>query len=129
MGSSAMSRPLGPLGQVSMNVRDLERAVEFYRDQLGLPLLFDAPPKMAFFDCDGVRLMLAVAESPEYDHPGSILYFRVGDIQETHATLAERGVTFRDAPHLIARLPDHELWMTFFTDTEGNTLALMSEVR
>ncbi|HEX7122984.1 MAG TPA: VOC family protein, partial [Gemmatimonadaceae bacterium] len=119
----------GPLGQISMNARDVARATAFYRDQLGLRHLFDAPPAMAFFDCGGVRLMLSRPESPAYDHPGSVLYFRVGDIHQAHATLSERGVAFHDAPHLVAKLPDHELWMTFFADSEGNTLALMSEVR
>ena len=68
------------------------------------------------------------AESPEHDHPGSVLYFRVPDIAAAHTELAGRGVTFTDVPHRIARLPDHDLWMTFFEDTEGNVLALMSEV-
>ena len=92
-------------------------------------LLFEVPPKMAFFDCAGVRLMLSLPENAEFDHPGSVLYFRVDDIEQAYATLKERGVTFVDQPHLIARMPDHELWMTFFKDTEGNTLALMAEKR
>jgi methylmalonyl-CoA/ethylmalonyl-CoA epimerase len=92
-------------------------------------LLFEVPPKMAFFDCAGVRLMLSLPETHEFDHPGSVLYFRVDDIAQAHATLRERGVNFVDEPHLIARMPDHELWMTFFKDSEGNTLALMSEKR
>ncbi|HSA54060.1 MAG TPA: VOC family protein [Gemmatimonadaceae bacterium] len=120
---------LGPLLQISMNARDLPRAVAFYRDRLGLRFLFDAPPKMAFFDCGGVRLMLSLPESEAYDHPGSILYFRVTDIHEAHATLQARGVPFGGAPHRIARLPDHDLWLADFRDTEGNNLALMSEVR
>jgi methylmalonyl-CoA/ethylmalonyl-CoA epimerase len=120
---------LGPIGQIAMNARDVPRAVQFYRDALGLPLLFEAPPKMAFFDCDGVRLMLSLPESDQYDHPGSILYFRVPDIEAAHGALSARGVAFADAPHLVARMPDHELWMTFFRDSEGNTLALMSERR
>jgi len=73
--------------------------------------------------------MLSLPEKTEYDHPGSVLYFRVDDIALAHATLKERGVPFSDEPHLIARMPDHELWMTFFKDTEGNTLALMAEKR
>jgi methylmalonyl-CoA/ethylmalonyl-CoA epimerase len=120
--------PIAAIGQIAVNVRDLDRAVAFYRDRLGLPLLF-AMPKMAFFQCGGVRLMLGPAETPEHDHPSSILYFRVADIRAEHRRMAEAGVEFRDEPHRIAKLPDHELWMTFFRDTEGNTLALMSEVR
>jgi methylmalonyl-CoA/ethylmalonyl-CoA epimerase len=103
--------------------------VRYYREALRLPLLFEAPPKMAFFDCDGVRLMLSLPETAEYDHPGSILYFRVPDIETAHRDMAARGVQFAGPPHLVARMPDHELWMAFFTDTEGNTLALMSERR
>lgn len=116
------------IAQISMTARDLPRAVAFYRDALGLRFLFEAPPKMAFFDCGGVRLLLGVPEDAEFDHPGSILYFKVDDIRATHAIFEERGVTFRAAPHLVARMPDHELWMAFFQDSEGNTLALMSEV-
>ena len=120
---------LGAIGQISMNASDIPRAVQFYRDALGMRLLFEVPPKMAFFDCAGVRLMLSLPETAEYDHPGSVLYFRVDDIIQAHAALRGRGVTFQDEPHLVARMPDHELWMTFLKDTEGNTLALMSERR
>lgn len=120
---------LSAIGQISINATDIPRAVAFYRDSLGMRLMFEAPPKMAFFDCAGVRLMLSLPETPEYDHPGSVLYFRVDDIDQAYAQLKERGVTFQDKPHLIARMPDHELWMTFFKDSEGNTLALMAEKR
>jgi methylmalonyl-CoA/ethylmalonyl-CoA epimerase len=117
------------LGQIAVVVQDLDRAVAFYRDTLGLRFLFQAPPKLAFFDCGGVRLLIEVPEEAEFKHPASILYYKVEDIQATWATLRGRGVDFRDEPHLIARMPDHELWMAFFRDGEGNTLALMSEVR
>ncbi|MGA8154185.1 MAG: VOC family protein [Terriglobales bacterium] len=115
------------LGQVAINVHDLDRAVAFYRDTLGLPLLFTAG-KLAFFNCGGVRLMLSVAEKPEFDHPGSILYFAVPDIAAAHQQMVAAGVHFEDSPHLIAKMPDHDLWMTFFRDSEQNFLALMSEV-
>jgi predicted enzyme related to lactoylglutathione lyase len=120
---------LGAIGQIAVNAHDIPRAVKFYRDALGMRFLFEAPPKMAFFDCGGVRLMLSLPENADFDHPGSVLYFRVDDIDQTHAALKGRGVNFVDAPHLIARMPDHELWMTFFKDSEGNTLALMAEKR
>jgi predicted enzyme related to lactoylglutathione lyase len=120
---------LSRIGQVAMRVRDLDRAVRFYRDVLRLSFLFTAPPKLAFFDCAGTRLLLDVPEDPEFDHAGSILYFEVEDIRIAHAELAGRGVAFRRAPHLVAKLPDREVWMAFFSDTEGNTLALMSEPR
>jgi len=116
------------IGQASINVHDVERAVAFYRDTLGMRFLFQAGPKMAFFDCGGVRLMLAVPEKPEFDHPSSIFYFKVGDIQAVAATLQSRGVQFDGPPHLLAKMPDHDLWMAFFRDSEGNLQALMSEV-
>lgn len=120
---------LSRLGQISIVVQDIGRATAFYRDALGLRFLFEAPPKLAFFDCGGVRIMLSTAEEAEFDHPSSILYFQVDDIRAAHAAMSGRGVEFRDEPHLVAKLPDHELWMAFFKDSEGNTLALMSEVR
>ena len=116
------------LGQIAVTARDLDRATAFYRDILGLRFLFRAP-NLTFFDCGGVRLMLGVPEVAAFDHPSSILYFAVGDLDAAYAALAARGVAFTDRPHLIATMPDHELWMAFFTDSEGNTLALMSEVR
>jgi methylmalonyl-CoA/ethylmalonyl-CoA epimerase len=117
------------LGQIQMRAHDVDRAASFYQDVLGLKLLFKAPPNLAFFDCGGVRLMIDKPEKPEFDHPGSILYFAVADIQAGHAKMKDQGVKFEDEPHLIARLPDHDLWMTFFRDSEGNLLALMSEVK
>jgi methylmalonyl-CoA/ethylmalonyl-CoA epimerase len=116
------------LGQVAVNAKDVERAGAFYQDVLGLKLLFKAPPGLAFFDCGGVRLMLDRAEKPEFDHPSSILYFVVPDIQTAHSKLKQNGVRFEDEPHLVAKLPAHDLWMTFFRDSEDNVLALMSEV-
>ena len=125
--------PIGPtlsqIGQIFVNVKDLDRAIVFYRDMLGMTFLFEAPPSMAFFDCGGTRLMLGVASAPEYDHPGSILYFKVDDIRGAYESLSARGAAFKGDPHLVARMPDHELWMAFFQDSEGNTLALMAEVR
>ena len=120
---------LSTIGQISMTVKDLTRAVEFYRDRLGMRFLFQAPPGLAFFDCGGVRLMLGIPEDKESDHPGSVLYFKVDDIDAAYADLKGRGVAFRHEPHLIAKLPDHELWMAFFHDSEGNMLALMHEKR
>lgn len=117
---------LSRIHQISMRAHDVERAVAFYRDTLGLPFLFAAPPRLAFFDCDGVRLMLSTPE-PGFDHPGSVLYFAVEDIQHLHDTLRSRGVTFRTEPHRIATLADREVWLADFEDSEGNTLALMSE--
>ena len=115
------------IGQIAITVRDLERATTFYRDTLELPFLF-AVPGMAFFDCGGVRLMLGTAEKPELDHPASILYYRVPDIHAAYASLQAAGAAAEDAPHRIARMRDHELWMFFLRDPEGNLLGLMSEL-
>jgi predicted enzyme related to lactoylglutathione lyase len=124
----AVAFGLSQIGQIAINVHDTGRAVAFYRDQLGMKLLFTAG-QLAFFDAGGIRLMLTPPEKPEFDHPASILYFKVPDIQQAHATLSHRRVKFEDTPHMIARMPDHELWMTFFRDSENNLLGLMSEVR
>lgn len=118
---------LAQIGQIAINVHDVKRATAFYRDTLGMRFLFDAP-NMAFFDCGGVRLMLAVPEKPEFDHPASILYYRVADIHAAHEHLRARDVHFEVAPRLTARLPGHDLWMAFFRDVENNVLGLMSEV-
>ena len=125
----AASPGISQIGQIAVIVHDLDRAVAFYRDVLGLRLLFQVPPKMAFFDCGGVRLMLSLPEEAEFDHPGSVLYYKVDDIQRAWAALRAGGADLREEPHLLAKMPDHDLWMAFFRDTEGNTLALMSEVR
>ena len=124
--SSAIS--ILQIGQIAINVHDTNRAVEFYRDTLGLRLLFTAG-KLAFFDCGGVRLMLTPPERPEFDHPASILYFKVADIQAAHARLVERKVKIEGAPHVVARMPDHDLWLAEFRDSEDNIMAFMSEVR
>ena len=115
------------IGQIAIRVKDGARAVQFYRDTLGMRFLFEVP-NLAFFDCGGIRLMLSPAESPEFDHPGSVIYYKVPDINAQYAALNKRGVEFIDEPHLIAKMPDHDLWMVFFRDSEGNTLAMMSEV-
>jgi methylmalonyl-CoA/ethylmalonyl-CoA epimerase len=116
------------LGQVAINAHDVERATAFYQNALGLKLLFKAPGGLAFFDCGGVRLMLTRPEKPEFDHPSSVLYFSVPDIHAAHGRMKESGVRFEDEPHLIARMPNHDLWMTFLRDSENNLLALMSEL-
>ena len=130
MTSSAVSSGIAitQIGQIAINVHDTSRAVEFYRDTLGLKLLFTAG-HLAFFDCGGVRLMLTPPERPEFDHPASILYFKVADIQAAHAHLVQRSVKTEGEPHVVARMPDHDLWLAEFRDSEGNIMALMSEVR
>ena len=116
------------IGQVAVSVRDLEKQTAFYRDTLGFAFLFQIPDAV-FFQAGSVRLMLTRPEKPEFDHPASILYYKVADIQAAHRTLVGRGVRFEGEPHLLARMADHDLWMAFFRDAEDNLLALMSEVR
>ncbi len=116
---------LGPLLQISMPVRDIDRAVAFYRDVLGARFLFQAAT-LGFFDLDGVRLMLAVPEGSGGEG-ASVLYFRVPDVPAAHATLLARGVAFEGDPHVVHRDDRHELWMAFFRDSEGNLLAFSGE--
>jgi len=128
METTAAGIGISRLGQIAVNAKDVERAAAFYQNVLGLKLLFKAPQGLAFFDCGGVRLMLDRAEKPEFDHPSSILYFVVPDIRSAFARLKTTGVRFEDEPHVIAKMPTHDLWMTFFRDSEDNLMALMSEV-
>jgi predicted enzyme related to lactoylglutathione lyase len=118
---------LGRIEQVAIPVRDLQRAIAFYRDRLGMTLLFEAPFQLAFFDCEGIRLALSTSSDPMYDPPGSIVYYRVADIEAAHAELEGSGIEFLRGPHKVAELGDVEVWMAFFEDTEGNTLAITSE--
>ncbi len=129
MNATAVGTGVSRLGQIQVRAHDVERATSFYRDVLGLRMLFQAPPGLAFFDCGGVRLMINRPEKPEFDHPSSILYFAVSDIRAEYAHMKEGGVGFEDEPRLIAKMPDHDLWMTFFRDSEDNLMALMSEVK
>jgi len=124
--SAATSFGLSSIGQIAITTTNLERAVAFYRDTLGMKLLFQVPG-LAFFDCAGIRLMLSGAEKPG-DQYSSVVYFRVPDILAAAKTLESRGVPFDRPPHLVARMPDHDLWMAFFRDPDRNLLALMAEV-
>lgn len=123
----ARQGPIFAIGQIAITVKQLDRAIVFYRDVLGLPFLFQAD-SMAFFDCGGTRLMLGPAEDGDATW-SSIIYYKTGDIQRSAELLGARGVHFESQPRMIARMPDHQLWMAFFRDTEGNLAALMSEVR
>jgi methylmalonyl-CoA/ethylmalonyl-CoA epimerase len=127
MSSTAHSIGISRLGQVHIPAQDTERATAFYRDVLGLPLLFTAG-NLAFFDCGGVRLMISRPEGMGEQKPGSILYFAVPDISAAHQKMRDAGVKFEADPHKIAEMPTHDLWMTFFRDSEDNLVALMSEV-
>ncbi len=118
---------LEKIGQIAITVDDLTRAKDFYQNTLGMKFLFDAG-HLAFLQCGDVRLMLTTPEKPE-PRGGTILYYKVDDIHATHAALKSRGVEFIQEPHLIAKMPDHDLWMAFIKDTEGNTIGIMCEVR
>ena len=124
--------PIGPtlnqIGQIFVNVKDLDRAIAFYRETLGMTFLFTAPPNMAFFDCGGIRIMLGIADRPDLDHPASIIYYKVDDIDRVYETFKARGVEFIIKPHLVAPMPTYDLWLADFKDSEGNFVALMSEV-
>lgn len=118
---------LSTIGQIAITVHDVPRAVEFYRDKLGISFLFEAP-NMAFFNCGGVRLMMGPPEGIT-DCLSSVIYYKVDEIQAATMALKSRGVSFEEEPHLIAKMPDHDLWMAFFRDPDRNLLALMCEVK
>jgi methylmalonyl-CoA/ethylmalonyl-CoA epimerase len=120
---------LAMVGQIGLTVDDLEKATAFYRDALGLKHLFDAPPAMSFFACGDVRLMLSRPERPGAERFSAAVYFKVGDIHAARDALTGRGVLFEAEPRLLAKMPDHELWMAFFRDPSRNLLALMCEKR
>ena len=125
--STSTNFGLDQIGQIAIPVSDIERSIPFYRDVLGMRFLFQAPPGLAFFDCAGVRLMLDAPK--ENAGKGSVIYYKVDDLQATHETLSSRGLIFEAEPHLIAKMPDHELWMAFFRDPDQNLLGLMSEIK
>jgi methylmalonyl-CoA/ethylmalonyl-CoA epimerase len=118
---------LSAIEQIGAVAHDIDRAVTFYRDKLGMKLLFRAPPDLAFFDCNGIRLMLSPPSGPEFDHP-SLIYYHVDDIQQAHSILTSRGVQFEQAPHLLADMGSYNLWLAEFRDSEGNFVGLMSHV-
>jgi predicted enzyme related to lactoylglutathione lyase len=119
---------LATIEQIAVTAHDVERATAFYRDKLGMKHLFSAPPGLAFFDCGGIRLMLSLPPKPEFDHPSSIIYFNVADIELAYATLSERGVHFEEKPNFVADMGTYDLWIGSFRDSENNLLALMSHV-
>lgn len=115
------------VGQIGVPVKDLNRALDFYKEKLSLSLLFNTD-RMAFFECDGLRLMLTLPEEEEFAHSSSVIYFQVNNIKDTYERLVGKEVTFIDEPHVVAQMGQTETWMVFFKDTEDNTHALMSEV-
>ena len=115
--------------QIAITTKNVGALAAFYRDVVGLRHLFDAGPSLSFFDLGGVRLMISEPSSPELDHAPSLLYYRVTDIAAAHAALKARGAREERPPGLTARMPDHELWTSFFRDPDGHLFALMCEQR
>jgi predicted enzyme related to lactoylglutathione lyase len=113
--------------QLLIPVEDVDRGVLFYRDVLGIPLLFSAPPQMAFFQCGAVRLLVGVTPAGQQAQRGSAIYFSVRDIERVHVSLREKGVAFKTAPHVVNRSGQSETWLAEFVDPDGNQLALLSE--
>ena len=125
---SSLEVHLDHIGQVAVTVRDLVRAKEFYHNALGMQFLYRAG-SMLFFQCGTVRLLIGTSKAAStMSSAGTILYFQVAKIHETHASLESNGVKFLQSPHIAARMPDHDLWMAFFKDPDGNAFGLMSEV-
>jgi|SRR5690349_3143995 len=116
------------VAQLLVPVEDFDKGVAFYRDTLGLPFLFAAPPQMAFFNCGGVRLLVGAVPAGQKAQRGSAIYFQVPDIRAVYKTLSSKGVTFNQPPHVVHRTPKSELWLAEFVDPDGNQLALMAEV-
>ncbi|HZJ02053.1 MAG TPA: VOC family protein [Gemmatimonadaceae bacterium] len=127
MEQSTSGVSLGRIRQIAIIVKDVERATKFYRDVLGMKFLFEVPG-LSFFDAGGVRLMLGKADGPETEKTSSILYYIVPDIIGAHKVLEEKGVEIMIAPRVVAPMPDHDLWISDYKDSEGNIFALMSEV-
>ena len=127
VGDSAATQHFDKIGQIAITVGDFQRSRSFYRDILGMKHLFDAG-NMAFFQCGEIRFMVASSEKPVAPS-GTILYFKVDDIHGAHLQLQQQGVEFVQAPHMAARMPDHELWLAFLKDPDGNAIGIMSEIR
>ena len=133
MMAAADTLEIKDIGQIAINCHGVVNGVaallqEFYREKLGLRMLYEFPG-LAFFDCGGVRLMLTKPETAELDHPSSIIYYRVADIQQATRAIAEKGVAIENEPRMIARMPDHDLWLSNVRDTEGNIIAFMAEMK
>lgn len=127
MSSPSANTRITGFRQVAITVADVARSTRFYRDALGLPFLFEAGPNLAFLSAGDVRVMLSSPEGEFKPGGGTCLYFKVADIVAAYGEMKDRGVEFIDEPHLIAKMPDHDLWLVAFQDPDGNALALMCE--
>lgn len=124
-----MDLVVSEIGQIALTVSDVSAATVFYRDVLGLKLLFTAGPNLAFLAAGNIRLMLSTPQGHGEPGRNSVLYFKTSDLAATHAAIVSRGALQERAPQLAARMPDHELWISFVRDPDNNLVGLMSEVR
>lgn len=122
------TRGIEGVGQIAIAITDLNRSVRFYEKVLGLKLLFEAQPGLAFFDCGGVRLMLTTQQGDERDHRTSVIYYKVSDIQIATEKIKTAGVTFIREPQMTAKMEDHELWIGFIRDPDENLIGIMAEI-
>lgn len=122
-----MTTKLSTIGQIAITVNDVEKALIFYRDVLGIDFLFSAGPELAFMNADGVRIMLSTPQGAGTVGANSILYFKVFDIEAVHSSIIARGAQNERDPQLAAKMPDHELWTSFIRDPDGNLVGLMEE--
>ena len=116
------------IGQIAIAITNLNQAVDFYQNKLGLTLLFDVPPNLAFFQCGDIRLMLTTLQGDPNDHHTSVIYYKVADIKSFCDDLKTANVSLVREPQLAATMPDHELWMAFIRDPDNNLIGIMSEV-
>ena len=124
-----METKLSEIGQIAITVGDVAKALPFYRDTLGLTYLFSPAPTLAFLAAGSVRIMLSTPQGAGVAGSNSILYFKVADIDAVYAAVVSRGATAEHKPELTARMPDHELWIAFVRDPDGNLVGLMEEKR
>ncbi len=122
-----MDTRLSEIGQIAIVVSDVDTVLPFYRDVLGLPFLFSPSPHQAFLSAGPVRIMLSVPEGAGAAGKNSILYFKVKDITAVYAKIVERGAASEQAPHFVAKMKDHDLWIAFVRDPDGNLVGLMEE--
>ncbi|MES3008890.1 MAG: VOC family protein [Pseudomonadota bacterium] len=129
MSNESPAVTLSTIGQIAVTVSDVEKALAFYRDVLGLEFLFSAGPQLAFLNAGGVRLMLSTPQGAGSVGNNSVLYFKVSDVETVHASIVARGAVNERTPQLVAKMPDHALWMGFVRDPDGNLVGLMEEKR
>lgn len=126
--SMSQNRMIESIGQVAIAVSDIQQSLDFYKNTLGLNLLFEAPPNLAFFECGGVRIMLTTLQGEKSDHHTSVIYYKVKDLEHSVSELKSKGVAFIREPQLTAKMPDHELWQGFIRDPDDNLIGIMAEL-